>query len=261
MVSGGPPASRRRHGLPVGWIAAGLALAIIATAVVLTGRSGSLRSPAVSPSSPAMHLPGVDVSSHDRPVDWKKAAGFGLRFVIARATEGDSRVDTAYPSIRRAATSAGLAVTAFHFARPDKGRGDAVREADLFVDIAKLRSGDLAPVLDLEVTGGLRSRRLISWVTDWVAEVASRVGVKPMIYTNANFWRTRMGDTTLFAAAGYPLYIASWDAATPAIPAFDWDGHGWTMWQTAECGRVPGAPGCIRTDRFNGASLHPITIP
>jgi lysozyme len=240
-----------------------LSIAVLITAVIFLGRNGSARqdSPFVLPSGPSVLLPGVDVSSHEPDISWSQAAGLGLRFVIARATEGDSRKDSSYQSIRRKARAAGLAFTAFHFARPDRAGGDAVREADLFQGFADIGRGDLAPVLDLEESGGLGPARLQSWVAAWLEEVTSLVGVKPMIYTNLDFWRSHMGDTTEFADAGYPLFVASWDALTPQIPADNWGGRGWTLWQTAKCGRVRAIPGCIRTDVYNGGDLKPLTIP
>src|SRR5262245_46259585 len=122
-----------------------LALAVLVATVVLLGRRGVSR-----PLPPQALLHGVDVSSHEPPIPWPDAAGFGLRFVIARATEGDSRKDRAYQSIRTEAKAAGLAFTAFHYARPDRHAGDAVKEANLFVQVSGLGPGDLLPVLDIE---------------------------------------------------------------------------------------------------------------
>jgi lysozyme len=247
--------SRRTHLLLIRLGVVALALGVVVAVIVLLGRKGEPR-----PSAPLVTLPGVDVSSHDRRVSWSKAAQKGLRFVIARATEGDSRVDTAYTSIRKSARAAGLAFTAFHYARPDKAKGDARREAQHFQQVAGIGPGDLVPVLDLEESGGLGVTRLQAWVTTWLEEVGATVGAKPMIYTNSDFWRSHMGDTAAFADAGYPLFIASWGSTTPVMPAAGWGGRGWTLWQTAKCGRVPGIKGCIRTDLFAGADLRAVTI-
>jgi lysozyme len=234
-----------------------VAVAGLVGAVVFLGQRGTNPDPA-----PVLtFLPGVDVSSHEPPIDWTRAAQLGLRFVIARATEGDSRKDAAYNSIRQEAGAAGLAFTAFHFARPDRAAGDAVHEAEFFQGVARIGPGDLAPVLDLEVSGGMGVQRLQAWVTAWLEEVTARVGMKPMIYTNLDFWRSHMGDTTIFAEAGYPLYVASWDRTTPVMPADNWGGHGWTLWQTAKCGRVRGITGCIRTDLYKGGDLGRLTVP
>jgi lysozyme len=233
-----------------------IALACLVAAVVFLGSSGS-----PDPSLPPTLLRGVDVSSHDPPVSWSQAAQRGLRFVIARATEGATGKDAAYDSIRQEARAAGLAFTAFHYARPDKPPGDAVAEAEFFQRVAGIGPGYLVPVLDMEETGGLGVARLQAWAMAWLDEVTSKVGVKPMIYTNADFWRSHMGDTSMFADAGYGLYIASWGSTTPAVPANNWGGWGWTLWQTAKCGRVKGIRGCIRTDVYNGSDLRPLTVP
>jgi len=103
--------------------------------------------------------------------------------------------------------------------------------------------------------------RLLAWATAWLEEVTAKLGVKPFIYTNADFWVSHMGDTTAFADAGYPLFVASWGASTPMLPAGYWGGHGWTLWQTAKCGKVPRITGCIRTDVFHGADIGALAIP
>jgi lysozyme len=228
---------------------------VLVVGIVVLGRRAS-----PNPSTPLVLLPGVDVSSHDAPESWTAPARSGLRFVIARASEGDSRRDQRYASIKREAKASGLAFTAFHYARPDRARGDAVREANLFTDAADLGPGDLAPVLDLEESGGLGADRLRAWVKAWLEEVEATLGAKPLIYTNLDFWRTHMDDTVSFAEAGYGLFVASWGGSTPSLPAADWAGRGWTIWQTSECGAVRGIPGCIRTDLFNGGDLEPVTI-
>jgi lysozyme len=232
---------------------------ILTSVIVLLGRRGSVLSPGAQEMGTP--LPGVNVSSHNAPIDWGPPAKLGLRFVIARATEGDSRVDTRYSSFKRKAKAAGLAFTAFHYARPDKAHGDALREADLMLRVAKLRSGDLVPVLDLEEPGHLGVKALQAWVRAWLEEVTAKLGAKPMIYTNAGFWRTRMGDTAEFADEGYKLWIASWRVDQPVVPAGNWGGHGWTMWQTATCGQVLGIKACIDTDLYAGRDLSLLAIP
>jgi lysozyme len=240
--------------------ATALAMTTLVAVVIVLGRAGS-PNPNPSPSPDAVYIPGADVSSHEHGISWSGAARFGLRFVIARASEGDSRVDSAYRATRQEADAAGLAFTAFHYARPDRAAGDAIREADFFLSKAGLVAGDLPPVLDIEESGGLGPVRLQAWATAWLQEVTAKLGVKPMIYTNSDFWVSRMGDTTVFADAGYPLFVASWGATTPLLPAGYWGGRGWTMWQTAKCGKVRGIKGCIRTDLFNGGDLEALAIP
>jgi lysozyme len=235
-----------------------LALILLVAAVVVLGRKGSSR----PQSAPTGRLPGVDVSSHNGDISWSEAARLGLSFVFARATEGKNRVDSKYTSFREGARASGLDFTAYHFARPDRTESDAKKEADHFLNVAALGPGDLAPVLDIEVSGGLGVAALQSWVRAWLEEVVAVLGVQPVIYTSPNFWTTYMGDTTAFAEEGYMLDIASWAATvSPVVPAQNWGGRGWTLWQTSTCGHLPGIPRCIDTEVFDGADLGELTIP
>src|SRR2546425_5671015 len=175
LVAGSTAVTQRtRTMIRLGVVA--LTLASLVAAVVLLGQRGTSDS-----SLPSIFLPGVDVSSHDPPVAWSRAARLGLRFVIARATEGASRKDAAYDSIRQEARAAGLAFTAFHYARPDRPAGDAVREADFFQRTAGIGPGYLMPVLDLEESGGLGVAKLQAWATAWLEAVTAAVGGEPMI--------------------------------------------------------------------------------
>ena len=72
-----------------------------------------------------------------------------------KASEGVDYVDPTYATNRAQANANGLKVGAYHFAKPDTDADDATIEADHFVDTAQWSSGDLLPVLDLEVTGGM----------------------------------------------------------------------------------------------------------
>jgi lysozyme len=116
-------------------------------------------------------------------------------------------------------------------------------------------------VLDLEKNGGLGIRKLRKWVKAWLARVEARLGVKPIIYTSPSFWHDRMGNSRWFADNGYALWIAHWHVATPRVPAKNWGGRGWTIWQYDNCGSVEGIDGCVDLDRFNGTNLDALRIP
>lgn len=208
------------------------------------------------------HLDGIDVSHWQNTIDWSAVAAAGNRFAFIKATERQTYDDPMYETNRAAAKAAGLRVGAYHFARPDTTTNDAVIEADHFVDVAAPRSGEIYPVLDLEVSGGLDTATLTQWVWDFLDEVKARTRLTVIIYTNPNFWRTSMGDSSEFATGGYPgLWIAHWDAQSPDIPGNDWGGHGATFWQYSNCGSVPGISGCVDLDRFKGTSLRRVLIP
>ena len=206
-------------------------------------------------------LPGIDVSHHNGPVDWMAVKGDGIRFAIAKATEAASFLDPEYSANKQGAETQGIPFTAYHFAQPDQTAGDAIAEADWFLANAQLTGANLVPVLDLEDSGGLGLKKLKQWTKAWLNEVEAKLGVKATIYTTTPFWKARLGNTTWFADNGYRLWIAHWtSAAQPTLPANNWGGHGWTLWQYTNAGTVDGINGGVDQDRYNGSGLAPLKI-
>ncbi len=205
-------------------------------------------------------LPGIDVSHWQNTIDWKKVAGTGKRFVFLKATDGHDYLDPTFATNRAGARTNGLAVGAYHFARPDPSRGDAVEEARWFVSQADPRPGNLLPVLDLETSKGLDQQGITLWARRWVAEVRRLTGVTPLMYTSPYGWASRTGDSRALARDGVPLWIAHWGVDSPLLPAGDWDGDGWRVWQYTSDGHVAGIQGRVDLDVVKGRSLGPITI-
>ncbi len=206
---------------------------------------------------------GIDVSHWQGVIDWTKVHGARKRFAYIKASDGTSFVDDRYAANRAGAKAAGLDVGAYHFARPDATAGDAVAEADHFVDTAAWSRGELLPVLDLEQAGGLSVDALQTWVRTFLGRVAERTGVRAIIYVSPSFWTTRMGDTTWFADHGYQaIWIAHWTSAeAPRMPASDWSSRGWTYWQYSSDGSVPGISGRVDLDRYRGVDFSRVRIP
>jgi GH25 family lysozyme M1 (1,4-beta-N-acetylmuramidase) len=202
---------------------------------------------------------GVDVSHWRGRVDWTSVRAGGYRFAFTEATNGLG-LDWTYARNRAGAKGAGLAFGAFHMGRPSGAgaRGvvaDAVAEADFFVSAAQPQTGELAPVLDLEQTGGLSPAYLRLWASAWLDEVWHQVGIRPTIYTSPSFWRRSLRDASVFAALGSRLWVAHWHVAAPRVPAANWDASGWSFWQWTNCSHVRGIRGCSDGDRFRGGGI------
>ena len=215
--------------------------------------------------TPTPFLPvteGIDISNWQGTIDWNGVAASGKRFAYMKASEGTSYVDTTYPTNRAQAKALGLYVGAFHFAQPDRTPGDAVAEADFFLAMSQLAVGDLLPVLDLEVTGGLGPLDLQEWVKAYLGRIYERTGARGVIYVSPNFWKNAMGDTAWFAANGYrTLWVAHWTSGpAPLVPAANWSGIGWTFWQYTSSGAVPGISGRVDLNRYNGLDLSPVLL-
>ena len=206
------------------------------------------------------YIEGIDVSHWQNTPDWSAAAADGVRFAVAKATEDQTFVDDQYATNRAQAAAVSLPFTAYHFAQPDTTPNDAVLEADHFVDTAQLGRNHLLPVLDLEVNNGLGPKKLKAWTKTWLARVQQRLGVKAIIYTGPSFWATKMGNTRWFADNGYRLWIAHYDVSQPTVPANNWGGRGWTLWQYTNQGTVAGVDGDVDLDRYAGTTFGPLKI-
>ena len=214
----------------------------------------------VARAGSAEYVPGIDISHWQGEPDWAAVRADGVRFAFIKATEARTFIDDRYAANKSAADAAGMPVGAYHYARPDGTADDAVREADHFLNTAALRGRQLLPAIDVEEDGGLGTKALKRWVKAWLARVRERLGVKAIIYTFPAFWRDEMGDSRWFADNGYLLWIAHWDAQQPDMPAQNWGGRGWTLWQHDNCGSVAGIEGCVDRNRLVGATVGSLRI-
>jgi len=219
--------------------------------------------PTPTPAIWATYSEGIDVSNWQGTIDWARVARAGKTFAFLKASEDISYVDPFYAANRAQANANGLKIGAYHFGRPAATAGDAIAEADHFVDTAAPAKGDLPPVLDLETSGGLSVANLVAWTQAFMGRVFDRTGVHAAIYASPNFWKTYLGGTTWFADNGYTtLWIAHWTTAVgPTLPASNWSGHGWTFWQYTSSGTVDGITGRVDLDRYISKDFTPVLIP
>lgn len=208
----------------------------------------------------ATYALGVDVSHYQGTINWPQVAASST-FAFEKATEGKTLVDMTYPVNRMGAESVGIKVGAYHFARPT-GSGDAaltadaITQADFFLSIAQPQAGELPPVLDLEVTGGLNPPDLLTWTSAWLEEIYARTGVRALVYTSPNFWKNSLADSGVPALDGTPLWVAHWTTAgAPLVPGGNWGGAGWSFWQYSSHAQVAGITTQVDRDRFHLASV------
>jgi GH25 family lysozyme M1 (1,4-beta-N-acetylmuramidase) len=218
-----------------------------------------------SPADAAPFVRGIDVSRWKGSIAWPRVAQGGYRFAFAEATNGFA-TDPRFLRNRSGAKAARIAFGGFHFARPagwtpGGAIANAVMQADFFVSVAQPQTGELAPVLDLERTGGLSPASLRIWTSAWLDEVQQKVGIRPTIYASPTFWRRAVGNASVFAAAGSSLWVAHWHVASPRVPAADWGASGWTFWQWTDCSHVPGIRGCVDGDRYRDTRVASAIMP
>ena len=222
---------------------------------------------------------GIDVSRFQGKIKWKPAAK-KVSFAFIQASRG-SGADCAVAPDRCGADeyylrnlaktrAKGIKAGPYHrmFANGEtltEVVADATLEADLFISMVAqgggLRSGDLRPALDVETPfGGLNATELRAWIGTWTDRVEGALGAKPVIYTNNSSWQAT-GNTTDFALAGHPLWVAHWGVPAPLVPASSWGGNSWSVWQYSSSGHVKGITGRVDLNRLAATGFGPISVP
>lgn len=185
----------------------------------------------------------MDVSGHQRGVNWKRAWDDGARFAYIKVSEGNGYTSPAFDEQFQGATSAGMMRGGYHFALPDRSPGS--QQANLFVDNGGGWAADgrtMPGAVDIEtnpygeVCYGMNPQQIGDWLADFSDTYASRTGRRPMIYTTSRWWHRCTADNPAFAN-NHPLWIARYNAEIGALPA------GWnfqTIWQFSNKGKFPG---------------------
>ena len=93
---------------------------------------------------------GIDVSHHQKEIDWRKVARDDVAFAFIKATEGGDHRDTRFARNWREAQAAGVKVGAYHFFTFCRSGLDQARN---FLGALGPETGTLPAALDLEFGG------------------------------------------------------------------------------------------------------------
>ena len=193
----------------------------------------------------AATVSGLCVSQYSGAIDWAQVKAGGTAFAFIRAMDGITHTDTKFATNWAAARSAGVLRAPYQFFRLDQ---DPVQQADAFLSVFTLETGDLPPLLDAEVAAALTPAECAGKIAQWVSRVEEVTGRIPVIYCGNSFWNTTLGGCTVFR--DLPLVIS--DFSGPACPSTPdaWDT--WTFWHYTDNGSVPGISTAASRVHFNG---------
>lgn len=191
---------------------------------------------------------GIDVSHHQAVINWTEVKDMNvenmrLQFAFIKATEGQGNVDRLFKRNWYKAREVGITRGAYHFFIATKS---GKKQADNFIAQVTLEPGDLPPVLDVEQTYGVKVKDLKLRVKEWLQVIENYYKVKPIIYTNVDFYKNYLGEEF----DSYPLWVAHY--LQPQKPRI---ARPWTFWQHSETGRVNGIYNKVDFNVFNGDSL------
>ena len=190
---------------------------------------------------------GIDVSHHQDAIDWKAVKEMQVKnikvgFSYIKATEGLGRVDNEFRRNWFKIRESGMPRGAYHFFIASKS-GKA--QAENFIETVDLLKGDLPPVLDIETTNGTSSENIKLRAKDFLKALEAHYKVRPIIYTNVDFYENFLGDDF----KDYPLWVAHYLVKDkPRIK------RNWIFWQHNDSGHVSGIDAFVDFNVFNGDS-------
>ncbi|MBP3367567.1 MAG: glycoside hydrolase family 25 protein [Treponema sp.] len=183
---------------------------------------------------------GVDISRHDKDVDWKKLRAGGYDFVILRAAwrgyqSGILHEDEHFKRNIRGALDAGLDVGVYVFSQAVSDE-EALEEAEFVLELIRGYSITLPVVYDPEniaweeartdcVSAGQFTRNAVLF-----CERVREAGYEPMVYANLT-WQTMRLD--LEQLSGCKMWYADYSDVPQTPYHFDY-------WQHYSPKRVPG---------------------
>ncbi|GAB3414736.1 glycoside hydrolase family 25 protein [Niabella aquatica] len=193
----------------------------------------------------AYSIHGIDVSRYQKKIAWlgvkeMRVADIQLNFVFMKATEGVTLTDPSFKYNWRNAKKQEIARGAYHFFTPAE---DPAKQAKFFISRVKLEPGDLPPVLDAEVASIFPVNVYRQKIKTWLDIIEAHYKIKPIIYTNADFYKRYMGPEF----DDYPLWVAHYyEKKQPRI------NRAWTFWQHNDRGNVSGIDAKVDFNVFNG---------
>ncbi|WP_462221065.1 glycoside hydrolase family 25 protein [Ferruginibacter sp.] len=190
---------------------------------------------------------GIDVSRYQAAIDWEAVRdmqdkNIKIGFAFMKATEGLGNVDGTFRRNWFKAGEAKITRGAYHFFIASKS-GKA--QAENFIQTVTLTKGDMPPVLDIEQTYGASVTGIQQRTKDWLQIIEKQYKVKPIIYTNVDFYQNFLAGKF----DDYPIWVAHYLVKDkPRIK------REWLFWQHNETGRVNGIDAYVDFNVFNGDS-------
>ena len=247
--------SKGRGGLPFSWgrlwpLLLGAVIVGVTCWLLLRAIFSSEFSTSFTPAQ-GYTVYGIDVSHHQGTIDWELLRnqatidGQPLSFAFIKATEGSDIVDSRFQQNFSAALQYGIMRGAYHFYRTGT---PAKKQAEHFIRQVRLETGDLPPVLDVEVKpADVSIEDFRQGILEWLIRVEQHYKVKPILYTYYSFRQQYMNDSVFNL---YPYWIAHY-----YVDSVRYQGP-WAFWQYSDKGLLPGIKENVDLDLFRGSYVE-----
>lgn len=186
---------------------------------------------------------GIDVSVYQEEIDFAQVKASGVDVVYIRAGYGLDKTDRYFERNAAGAKDAGLHF-GFYFYMTAKNETEARQQAEFFVDLIRGKDYDCRPVMDFEKYDGLTDAQVRIIGLAFMTRLEELTGSVPMLYTDA-YNAGRLWGTDY---ERYPLWVAEYGPEEPRVTGDAW--AGWSGFQYADDGRVPGIQDAVDLDYF-----------
>ena len=190
------------------------------------------------------HLFGFDVSHYQYDIEWREIDSlyhkYPIDYVFLRSTMGVDGVDKKFDFNWKKAKSRLLVRGAYHYYRPDE---NSTQQAENFIKNTALEPGDFFPVLDIEELPKTQSKdKMREGLQNWLDIVEKHYGVKPIIYSGANYYDHHLKDHF----PKYKIWIAKYSLFSEKM------NEEWHFWQFTDKGTVNGIETKVDLNIFKG---------
>ncbi len=197
------------------------------------------------PSREEFPIQGIDISHHQKEIDWDRLNTAEIQFIFIKATEGGNFKDKRFHLNWKDARQRGFVVGAYHFFTFCSS-GD--EQADNFISSVPVEKGTLPPVIDLEYGGNcqLTSGRLevLKEVEVLSDRLEKAYGQRPILYVTREFYDDFLIDKMPKSAI--------WLRDVYRKPGLQPDNRDWLFWQYANRGKLEGIETFVDFNVFNG---------
>lgn len=196
------------------------------------------------PSRTEYPVQGVDVSHHQRRIDWEKLRAEGYAFAFIKATEGGDYRDPLFAANWAAAERAGIVRGAYHFFTFCSA---GEKQAANFLAVAPPAEDTLPPVVDVEYHGNCSrpppETDIRAQLAIFIERIEAAHSRRPILYVTSRSYKEIIAG----AFADYPIWTRNIFLA-PRL-----EGVAWTFWQYADRGRVDGVGGLVDLNAYRGS--------
>lgn len=184
---------------------------------------------------------GIDVSEHNKDIDWATVSNSGqVGYAMVRAGFGTNRADYYFEQNYANARSNGVPVGIYWYSYAENEQ-EAQQEAYKCLEILNGRPVELPVAFDLEQYPDIDPWVNTAMINSF-CNVIANAGYTPMLYASEYWYNNKMFQD--YISNNISFWVAKWSSNQPVIQKQTF----MRMWQTSDCGSVPGISGVVDTD-------------